>query len=797
MRGVLSICPWECNYSKIVHGGFWEVTPLCPPEAHICSKFKREQGANAIANSIKQILSAHSKFVISYKQAWRLREAIQKEMYGDWQESFRLLPELARRFEQNDPGGMFKIQTVDGCFHRMYIQPSASRGALGFCRPVVALDGTFLISAQRATLLIAVALDSNQKILMLAWALVEGENKDSWSWFLQHFLESFPEWPHRDDASIISDRDKGLIPAARDVLPAGIPHYFCAWHLHQNVVKFGEVAALFYWRLVKCRDDDKWDALVSAGRRDFKEMMNYLLGDEKPISGPAPADAAEQQRPAPTTAAEARQQAAQNRRQGREAARSARGLGTTSRARGRGAGDASGPGATPPEPGPAPTAGSSVPTAPPPEPPTTTEPPSRPSGLTPAASRPFDYNRILRRVRTGYIPSSIRTDPPRATGSSGNSGQGGEEQAGGNTCQALVVVSLDHPWPDVGSGNPRVRVEADFEEDEVEEADAEEAEADAAADPAATEGNQAGADENADDNTSEAGAAEGEHTARVRTWFRQNKRGTRKKLGINLIHWTRIKAPTRRFGIFTSNALEQVNSSIMPIRRLPVCPLLGGLWDWYRNRYCERKMAARERTALLTEAAEERMVEKETRAEGYELLGGDLEEGTIQTRDTDDPKEWRSFNVNINSEVRTCDCSNWDQYQFPCSHAVAFALKRKLDPRTLVFDYYTTKNWAETYSSTVRGSCVDRIVLGRKLAAPGQCDAPPFRRTAAGRPPSYARVEKAVHPYKCSVCHLHGHTKNRCMGKYGGSANLEKRRYRNRPKARKSYRESAPFAGTI
>ncbi|CAI7813504.1 unnamed protein product [Closterium sp. NIES-53] len=105
-------------------------------------------------------------------------------------------------------------------------------------------------------------------------------------------------------------------------------------------------------------------------------------------------------------------------------------------------------------------------------------------------------------------------------------------------------------------------------------------------------------------------------------------------------------------------------------------------------------MAARERTHLLTEAAEERMVQKETRAEGYELLGGDLEEGTIQTRDTDDPKEWRSFNGNL--AAKTCDCSKWGQYQFPCSHDVAFAVKRKLDPRTLVFEFYTTKNWAET-----------------------------------------------------------------------------------------------------
>ncbi|CAI7741364.1 unnamed protein product [Closterium sp. NIES-53] len=206
MYGQKPICPWECSYTRTVHGSFWMVTSLSPPESHVCKKYKREQGANAIANSVKvmkrlwgnlvrgapfilakilqKILTSHSKFQISYKQAWRLREEIQKEMYGDWQESFRLLPALADRFREIDPDGNFLIQTVDGCFNRMYIQPSTSRGALGFCRPVVALDGTFLISAQRATLLIAVVQDGNQKITMLAWALVEGENKDSWSWFL-------------------------------------------------------------------------------------------------------------------------------------------------------------------------------------------------------------------------------------------------------------------------------------------------------------------------------------------------------------------------------------------------------------------------------------------------------------------------------------------------------------------------------------------------------------------------------------------------------------------------------------
>ncbi|GJP33304.1 hypothetical protein CLOM_g17851, partial [Closterium sp. NIES-68] len=55
-------------------------------------------------------------------------------------------------------------------------------------------------------------LDGNNNIIVLAFALVEGE----------------------DDASVISDRDKGLVPAVKEVFPS-LPHYFCSWHLEQNL----------------------------------------------------------------------------------------------------------------------------------------------------------------------------------------------------------------------------------------------------------------------------------------------------------------------------------------------------------------------------------------------------------------------------------------------------------------------------------------------------------------------------------------------------------------------------------
>ncbi|CAI6012777.1 unnamed protein product [Closterium sp. NIES-65] len=93
---------------------------------------------------------------------------------------------------------------------------------------------------------------------------------DAWTWFLKLFLEGFLEWGQRDNASIISDRDKGLVPAAREVMPSHIPHYFRAWHLEQNLKQFGKAATAFFWHLVKCCCETKWVALVGAASQPVR-----------------------------------------------------------------------------------------------------------------------------------------------------------------------------------------------------------------------------------------------------------------------------------------------------------------------------------------------------------------------------------------------------------------------------------------------------------------------------------------------------------------------------------------------
>nr|KYP72114.1 hypothetical protein KK1_004696 [Cajanus cajan] len=53
------------------------------------------------------------------------------------------------------------------------------------CRPVIGLDGCYLKGYFGGQILAAVGKDPNELMLPICFAVVEGETKDSWEWFLQ------------------------------------------------------------------------------------------------------------------------------------------------------------------------------------------------------------------------------------------------------------------------------------------------------------------------------------------------------------------------------------------------------------------------------------------------------------------------------------------------------------------------------------------------------------------------------------------------------------------------------------
>ncbi|CAN1137185.1 hypothetical protein LINPERHAP2_LOCUS9892 [Linum perenne] len=63
------------------------------------------------------------------------------------------------------------------------------RGFRFACRRMFGLDGCFLKGEVKGMLLSAIGKDGNNQMYPIAWAVVEGENRSSWTWFIDNVRE--------------------------------------------------------------------------------------------------------------------------------------------------------------------------------------------------------------------------------------------------------------------------------------------------------------------------------------------------------------------------------------------------------------------------------------------------------------------------------------------------------------------------------------------------------------------------------------------------------------------------------
>ena len=95
-------------------------------------------------------------------------------------------------------------------FKMMYIRYNAQKvGFLGGCRPFIGLDGCHLKGRFGGQLLSATTKDGNDNIFLVVMAVVEQENKDSWTWFLEQFADDIGR-PEELNLVFINDRQKVL-----------------------------------------------------------------------------------------------------------------------------------------------------------------------------------------------------------------------------------------------------------------------------------------------------------------------------------------------------------------------------------------------------------------------------------------------------------------------------------------------------------------------------------------------------------------------------------------------------------
>ncbi|KAL0345621.1 UNVERIFIED_CONTAM: hypothetical protein Sradi_4393400 [Sesamum radiatum] len=189
-----------------------------------------------------QTVKDHTGYDIPYQKAWYSLKMAREIVYGMWESSVQMLPKYMGALKKYNPGTIVEWE------HKAF-QPSTGAHVIGyvfwafapyiegfqFCRNVISVDGTHLYTKYRHKMLIAAAMDGNQQVLPLAFAIVDDESTSSWKWFLtllsRHVIRG------RRGVCLISDRHPGIIKAVREgsdfVSPHGA-HRYCLRHVCSN-----------------------------------------------------------------------------------------------------------------------------------------------------------------------------------------------------------------------------------------------------------------------------------------------------------------------------------------------------------------------------------------------------------------------------------------------------------------------------------------------------------------------------------------------------------------------------------
>jgi len=107
----------------------------------------------------------------------------------------------------------------------------ASISGWKYCKPLIAIDGTFLKNKYRGVLLMAVTKDANNQIFPLAFGVADSENNESYEWYFRELRQAIGI--HKDLMQLSDPHDAIANGIAEVVLECY--HGICIYHLEKNL----------------------------------------------------------------------------------------------------------------------------------------------------------------------------------------------------------------------------------------------------------------------------------------------------------------------------------------------------------------------------------------------------------------------------------------------------------------------------------------------------------------------------------------------------------------------------------
>ncbi|EXB66619.1 hypothetical protein L484_024915 [Morus notabilis] len=170
---------------------------------------------------------------LNYTQVWRGIGDARAQLQGSYKEAYNQLPWLCEKMAEANPGSLIKLFTTDDKrFHRLFLSFHASiHGFQMGCRPIIFLEATSLKSKYHEILLSASALDGDDGIFPVAFAIVDTENCDNWHWFLEQLRSAFST---SQAITFVSDSEKDLEKSVLEVFE-NAHHGYSIYHLSENL----------------------------------------------------------------------------------------------------------------------------------------------------------------------------------------------------------------------------------------------------------------------------------------------------------------------------------------------------------------------------------------------------------------------------------------------------------------------------------------------------------------------------------------------------------------------------------
>ncbi|XP_019159583.1 PREDICTED: uncharacterized protein LOC109156168 [Ipomoea nil] len=284
-------CPWTITLRLDPHSNTWRITTF--NNSHVeCPWVKQNKmvKATTLAKRWKNEIKGHSTwttkefrakvasdehFTVTKRQGIKAMKLARDAIKGDLEDYFNKFWGYYLEIQRTNPNTTSIVKSSNLVedegkerFIRSYICWDACKQGFKHCRKIIGVDGCHLKSKYGGQLLTATTLDPNDGIFPIAYAIVEGENKDSWIWFLRllkNDLEITKVGEHY--LTFVSDKQKGLVPAFHEVFPNS-SHRFCVRHLCANMN-----AAGFNGKAIK---DTMWTAARATTINQYTTAMRNL-----------------------------------------------------------------------------------------------------------------------------------------------------------------------------------------------------------------------------------------------------------------------------------------------------------------------------------------------------------------------------------------------------------------------------------------------------------------------------------------------------------------------------------------